>query len=119
MVTDWHPVRMSPVTSSSEIAFECISIWVIVEAKSIDSAKSEFSGDEAKIDAENCRSKYSLEYLEKLQLDLKALDGNFDHLDELTLLREVLDNVVGLPDVMPILLPGRVKWIKEQHKALY
>ncbi len=37
----------------------------IIEAKGINSAKSEFSGDEAKIEAENCKAKYSLEYLQK------------------------------------------------------
>lgn len=37
----------------------------IIEAKGFNSARSEFSGDEATIQAENCRSKYSLEYLSK------------------------------------------------------
>jgi len=37
----------------------------IVEAKGLNSARSEFSGDEARISAENCKSKYSLEYLQK------------------------------------------------------
>ena len=37
----------------------------IIEAKGLDSAMSEFSGDEAKIEAENCKSRYSLEYLKK------------------------------------------------------
>jgi len=37
----------------------------IIEAKGLNSARSEFSGDEAKINAENCRARYSLEYLEK------------------------------------------------------
>jgi len=37
----------------------------IIEAKGLDSARSEFSGDEAKIEAENCKSRYSLEYLQK------------------------------------------------------
>jgi len=37
----------------------------IVEAKGLDSSRSEFSGDEAEIQAENCKSKYSLEYLTK------------------------------------------------------
>jgi len=36
----------------------------IIEAKSLNSARAEFS-DEAKIQAENCKSKYSLEYLQK------------------------------------------------------
>lgn len=37
----------------------------VIEAREMNSARSEFSGDEAKIHAENCKSKYSLEYLQK------------------------------------------------------
>jgi len=37
----------------------------IIEARGLNSARSEFSGDEARIKAENCKSKYSLEYLQK------------------------------------------------------
>lgn len=37
----------------------------IIEAKGLNSARAEFSGDEAKIKAENCKAKYSLEYLQK------------------------------------------------------
>ena len=37
----------------------------IIEAKELNSARSEFSSDEAKIEAENCKSRYSLEYLQK------------------------------------------------------
>lgn len=37
----------------------------IIEAKGLNSAMSEFSGDEAEISAENCKSRYSLEYLHK------------------------------------------------------
>jgi len=37
----------------------------VVEARGINSARSEFSGDEAVIQAENCKSRYSLEYLQK------------------------------------------------------
>jgi proliferating cell nuclear antigen len=37
----------------------------VIEAKGVNSARSEFSGDEAKIEAENCKSRYSLEYLSK------------------------------------------------------
>lgn len=37
----------------------------IIEAQGLNSAMSEFSGDEAIIQAENCKSKYSLEYLQK------------------------------------------------------
>lgn len=37
----------------------------VIEARGLNSAMSEFSGDEARIEAENCKSKYSLEYLQK------------------------------------------------------
>lgn len=37
----------------------------IIEAKGLNSASSEFSGDEAKIAAEDCKARYSLEYLQK------------------------------------------------------
>jgi proliferating cell nuclear antigen len=37
----------------------------IIEAKGLNSARSEFSSDEVKIEAENCKSRYSLEYLNK------------------------------------------------------
>lgn len=37
----------------------------IIEAKGINSARSEFSSDEAKIEAEDCKARYSLEYLQK------------------------------------------------------
>ena len=37
----------------------------VIEAKGLNSAMSEFSGDEAKIQAEDCKSRYSLEYLQK------------------------------------------------------
>jgi hypothetical protein len=36
-----------------------------IEASGLDSAMSEFSGDEAEISGINCKSKYSLEYLQK------------------------------------------------------
>ncbi|MEN7981915.1 MAG: hypothetical protein ABFQ65_00525 [Nanoarchaeota archaeon] len=37
----------------------------IIEAKGLNSARAEFSGDEAQINAEDCKSRYSLEYLSK------------------------------------------------------
>lgn len=46
----------------------------IIEAKGLNSARSEFSGDEAKIKAENCKSKYSLEYLQKFLKACKLVD---------------------------------------------
>ncbi len=46
----------------------------ILEAKSLNSARSEFSGDEAVIKAENCRAKYSLEYLQKFMKGAKLVE---------------------------------------------
>jgi proliferating cell nuclear antigen len=46
----------------------------IIEAKGLNSARSEFSGDEAKIEAEECKSKYSLEYLQKFMKGAKLSD---------------------------------------------
>lgn len=43
----------------------------IIEAKGLNSARSEFSGDEARINAESCKSKYSLEYLQKFMKGAK------------------------------------------------
>jgi len=45
----------------------------IIEAKSLNSARSEFSENEAKIQAENCRAKYSLEYMQKIHERCKAM----------------------------------------------
>ena len=46
----------------------------VIEAKGMNSARSEFSGDEAKIQAENCKSRYSLEYLSKFIKGAKLSD---------------------------------------------
>jgi proliferating cell nuclear antigen len=46
----------------------------IIEAKGLNSTRSEFSGDEAKINAEPCKSKYSLEYLQKFAKASKLSD---------------------------------------------
>ena len=46
----------------------------IIEAKSLNSARSEFSGDEAKIEAEDCKSRYSLEYLQKFMKGAKLVE---------------------------------------------
>ena len=37
----------------------------LIEAKGLNSARTEFSGDEASIDAEPCKARYSIEYLQK------------------------------------------------------
>jgi len=46
----------------------------IIESKGLNSAMAEFSGDEAKIEAENCKSRYSLEYLQKFIKSAKIID---------------------------------------------
>ncbi len=46
----------------------------IINAKSLNSARSEFSSDEVKIEAENCKSRYSLEYLQKFAKGAKLCD---------------------------------------------
>ncbi|MEK0336616.1 MAG: hypothetical protein QQN41_04180 [Nitrosopumilus sp.] len=56
----------------------------VIEARGLNSARAEFSGDEAKIEAENCKSKYSLEYLQKFVKGAKlcekiTLDFANDH----------------------------------------
>ncbi len=45
--------------------FEIKDNKFIIQAKGLNSTLSEFSSDEATIEAENCKSKYSLEYLQK------------------------------------------------------
>lgn len=37
----------------------------VIEAKGLNSTRTEFSGDEANISAESCKARYSLEYLQK------------------------------------------------------
>jgi len=46
-------------------SFKIVEGRFVIEAKGIDSARSEFSSDEVQIDAEDCKAKYSLEYLQK------------------------------------------------------
>ena len=46
----------------------------IIEAKGLNAARSEFSSDEATIQAENCKSRYSLEYLQKFIKASKLFD---------------------------------------------
>ena len=46
----------------------------VIEAKGLNSAKSEFSGDEAKIEGEKGKGKYSLEYLQKFIRACKLAD---------------------------------------------
>ena len=51
----------------------------VIESKGINSARSEFSGDEAKIEAEPCKSKYSLEYLQKFMKGVKLCEKTILH----------------------------------------
>jgi proliferating cell nuclear antigen len=46
----------------------------IIEAKGLNSTRTEFSGDEAKITAEACKARYSLEYLQKFIKASKLAD---------------------------------------------
>lgn len=46
----------------------------IVESKGLNSARAEFSGDEANINAEDCKARYSLEYLSKFIKGCKLSD---------------------------------------------
>lgn len=46
----------------------------IIEAKNLNSARTEFSGDEANIKAENCKVRYSIEYLDKFIKGAKLCD---------------------------------------------
>lgn len=46
----------------------------IIEAKGLNSARAEFSGDEAKIEGESCKARYSLEYLQKFVKGAKLCD---------------------------------------------
>ena len=55
-------------------SFEIIDGRFIIQAKGLNSAKSEFTSDEVNIEAENCKSKYSLEYLQKFIKGSKLAD---------------------------------------------
>ncbi len=46
----------------------------VIEARGLNSARSQFSGDEAQIEAEECRSRYSLEYLQKFMKAAKLTE---------------------------------------------
>ncbi|MBI2043845.1 hypothetical protein HYT24_00585 [Candidatus Pacearchaeota archaeon] len=46
----------------------------VIEAKSMNSAMSEFSSDEVKIQATDCKSKYSLEYMQKFMKGAKLCE---------------------------------------------
>jgi len=73
----------------------------IIEAKGLNSAKSEFSGDEVKIAGEKGKAKYSLEYLQKFAKACKLIDKvvvNFA--DDYPLKLEFIGDIFGLAFVL-------------------
>jgi len=60
---------VSSIDDASVVADACSFILennhFVVEAKSLNSSRTEFSSDEAKIEGENSKARYSLEYLQK------------------------------------------------------
>ena len=60
---------------SDSCSFEIMDGKFIIKAKGINSASSEFSSDEVKIEAENCIAKYSIEYLKKFVKASKLADN--------------------------------------------
>ena len=77
----------------------------ILEAKELNSARSEFSSDEAKILAENCQARYSLEYLQKFLKASKlfekiSLNFSNDHPLKIVLVNEnIIFNFLLAPRV--------------------
>jgi len=59
---------------SDACSFAIVNGEFVVESRGLNSAKSEFSKDEAKIEAEECKSKYSLEYLQKFMKGAKIAE---------------------------------------------
>ncbi len=57
---------------SDACSFIVNSNGFVVESRGLNSARSEFSKDEVKIEAEECKSKYSLEYLQKFMKGAKV-----------------------------------------------
>lgn len=53
------------IVVSDACSFEIKEGKFVIQAKGLNSSMTEFSGDEAKIEAETCKAKYSLEYLQK------------------------------------------------------
>lgn len=67
---------------SDACSFEIKQGKFIIEAKGLNSARAEFSSDEAKISAEDSKSRYSLEYLQKFCKGAKLSEKtliNFAH----------------------------------------
>ncbi len=64
---------------SDACSFEVKEGKFVIQAKGLNSASSEFSGDEAKIESEDCKSKYSLEYLQKFMKGAKLCEKTILH----------------------------------------
>jgi len=64
---------------SDACSFVINSAGFIIESKGLNSARSEFSKDEAMIEAEECKSKYSLEYLQKFMKGAKLCGRTLLH----------------------------------------
>jgi proliferating cell nuclear antigen len=62
------------VVVADACAFEIKEGKFIIEARGLNSARSEFSSDEANITAENGKAKYSLEYLQKFTKGAKLAE---------------------------------------------
>lgn len=62
------------IVVSDACSFKINKDEFVIEAKGLNSARSEFSKDEAKIEAEECKSKYSLEYLQKFMKGAKLCE---------------------------------------------
>ncbi len=62
------------IVVSDSCSFKIKDKEFTIEAKGLNSARSDFSGDEAKIEAEECKSKYSLEYLQKFMKGAKLCE---------------------------------------------
>jgi proliferating cell nuclear antigen len=72
--TDLNSVIEDCAVVSDSCSFVVNMGQFIVESKGLNSARAEFSKDEAKIEAEDCKSKYSLEYLQKFMKGAKISD---------------------------------------------
>jgi proliferating cell nuclear antigen len=90
----------SAIEDSSVVSDSCAFIvkdnFFIVESRGLDSARAEFSTDEVKIEGEDCKSKYSIEYLQKFMKAAKMTDKlilNFasDHPLKMDIKTEVLE----------------------------
>ncbi|MBI2044449.1 hypothetical protein HYT23_00160 [Candidatus Pacearchaeota archaeon] len=71
---DFIDVIEDAIVVSDACAFIVDNGKFIIEAKGLNSARAEFSSDEAKINAENCKARYSLEYLQKFLKGAKVCD---------------------------------------------